>query len=141
MISRPRDAAANVYGHAFHSAPVPALLFDGYRLASVNEAAQRLLDGSEISTSFLRELQAFTSRHRFEVEPGTIDGATMRFRVLLPRPSEADEHLRIRYLVPTRREPRAISGNHPQARFEGAPKMRGLQPFRLRGVGAERFSV
>lgn len=93
-----------VYEQAFHSAPVPALLFDGYRVASVNEAAQRLMDGSEISTSFLRELRAFISRDRFGAEPGTIDGATMRFQVFLPTPSDSDERLHICYLVPTRRE-------------------------------------
>jgi DNA-binding CsgD family transcriptional regulator len=94
----------SVYEQAFHFAPVPALLFDGYRVASMNEAAQRLVDGSEISTSFLRELQAFVSRDHFEGEPRTIDGATMRFRVLLPTPSDSNERLRICYLAPTRRE-------------------------------------
>jgi DNA-binding CsgD family transcriptional regulator len=70
----------------------------------MNAAAQRLVDGSEISTPFLRELRAFISRPFLGAEPGTIDGATMRFRVFLPTPAGSDERLRICYLVPTRRE-------------------------------------
>jgi DNA-binding CsgD family transcriptional regulator len=98
----PGDTRA--YEQAFHSAPVPALLFDGYRVTSANEAAQRLMDNSEISISFLRELRAFVSRGHFAGEPLTIDGATMRFRVLLPTASDSNENLRICYLVPTRCE-------------------------------------
>lgn len=93
-----------VYEHTFHSAPVPAFLFDGYRVVSANDAARRLMDGSEISTPFLRELRALISRNHSGDEPGTIDGETMRFRVFLPVPSESDGHLRICYLMPTWRD-------------------------------------
>lgn len=93
-----------VYVQAFHSAPVPALLFDGSRVVAANEAAEELMNRSEVSASFLRELLAHISRNPSQAEPGTIDGKTMRFRVFLPPPSDLDTHLRICHLVPTCRE-------------------------------------
>lgn len=115
MISHPRDTKVDldpnaapgysrVYERAFHSAPVPAFLFDGHRVASANEAAQTLIDRSEISSFFLRDLCALTSRDRLRAEPRTIDGATTRFQVLLPSSSSSNHQLRICYLIPTRPE-------------------------------------
>lgn len=115
MVSWHRDTTATfdpkdilhhptVFEHAFDSAPVPAILFDGTRVAAANEAARTLMGRAEISATCLRELQGLISRHNREGQPGMIGSETMRFLVFLPTPLGSDGHLRISFLVPTCRE-------------------------------------
>ncbi len=66
---------------AFEKGPIPALLFEGARLVTVNEAAKALLSSSEVSVTFLREVQRFAHRDPATAIPSLVEGETRRFRV------------------------------------------------------------
>lgn len=85
---------------AFDKGPLPALLFEDTRLVTVNEAATTLLSSSEVSVTFLREVQRLAHRDPAIAIPSLVEGETRRFRVHAVAARTALTTFRVCFLVP-----------------------------------------